>query len=273
MGWYPSNKDGSCLLTNRAGFPYESLPCLYPSTIGRTYFEWVFFVSRCNLLVLFKKPTLSILYWIPSFSFWFFPILFCSLFSFEKQKQSFEVKYDPVLVRDWMVSNPWCPILAVILYGVFIGIGKSYFESRPAWNWRNSMALWNLGLSVFSFLGFLRTAPQLFHNLLNYSITENLCFDPESHFGSGGTGFWVQLFCLSKFPYVPSSSNAGVLFSCVRLSFVFNVLTMSFDSLFFTLSLPGNWLIHSSSSSIRSHLSSCIGIIIFRSYSIVGMPL
>jgi hypothetical protein len=64
------------------------------------------------------------------------------------------------------------------------------------------MALWNLGLSVFSFIGLLRTAPQLLHNLLNYSITENLCFDAESHFGSGATGFWVQLFCLSKFPYV-----------------------------------------------------------------------
>jgi elongation of very long chain fatty acids protein 6 len=101
-----------------------------------------------------------------------------------------------------MVANPWCPILAVALYGIFIGVGKHYFDNRLAWNWRNSMALWNLGLSVFSFIGLLRTAPQLLHNLRNYSITENLCFDPESHFGSGATGFWVQLFCLSKFPYV-----------------------------------------------------------------------
>jgi len=35
---------------------------------------------------------------------------------------------------------------------------------------------------------------------MNYGMTENLCFDPESHFGSGATGFWVQMFCLSKFP-------------------------------------------------------------------------
>ena len=115
-----------------------------------------------------------------------------------------EAGYDPVLVRDWMVQNPWCPIAAVTFYGIGIAVGKSYFRGRPAWNWRNSMAFWNLGLSVFSAVGFVRTAPQLLHNLYHYGMTENLCFDPESHYGSGATGLWVQLFCLSKFPYVCS---------------------------------------------------------------------
>lgn len=113
-----------------------------------------------------------------------------------------ESTYDPVFVRDWMVANPWCPIIAVTLYGIFIAAGKAYFNGRPAWNWRNSMALWNLGLALFSAIGFARTAPQLLHNLFNYGMSDNLCFDPESHFGSGATGFWVQMFCLSKFPYV-----------------------------------------------------------------------
>ncbi len=115
---------------------------------------------------------------------------------------SWERNYDPVYVRDWMVANPWCPILSVTLYGVLIALGKAYFNGRPAWNWRKSMAFWNLGLSVFSAIGFVRTAPQLIHNLINYGMTENLCFDAESHFGSGATGFWVQVFCLSKIPYV-----------------------------------------------------------------------
>lgn len=101
-----------------------------------------------------------------------------------------------------MVENPWVPIAAVFLYGVFILYGRYHFASRPAWNWRNTMSLWNLGLSVFSAIGFVRSLPQLIHNLMTYSLTENLCLDPESHFGSGGTGFWVQMFCLSKFPYV-----------------------------------------------------------------------
>lgn len=119
----------------------------------------------------------------------------CNFFHF-----SFEIKYDPVALRDKMVDNPWVPIVAILLYAVGIVGGQKYFESRPAWNWRNSMAMWNLGLSVFSAIGFLRTFPQLVHNLLNYTLTENLCHDPESHYGSGATGFWVQMFCLSKFP-------------------------------------------------------------------------
>jgi hypothetical protein len=37
---------------------------------------------------------------------------------------------------------------------------------------------------------------------MHYSWKENFCMDPESSYGSGSTGLWVQLFILSKFPYV-----------------------------------------------------------------------
>jgi len=60
--------------------------------------------------------------------------------------------------------------------------------------------LWNLSLSAFSWFGLIRTLPQLIHNLYAYSIEEVFCNDPESAFGSGSTGLWVQLFILSKFP-------------------------------------------------------------------------
>jgi hypothetical protein len=113
---------------------------------------------------------------------------------------SAELNYDPVDLRDWMVANPWVPVAAVAAYMIFITAGKAYFDGRPAWNWRSTMALWNLGLSVFSAVGFCRVLPQLVHNFYYYSIPENFCFDPESFYGSGATGFWVQMFVLSKFP-------------------------------------------------------------------------
>lgn len=62
------------------------------------------------------------------------------------------------------------------------------------------MATWNFLLCVFSAVGFLRTAPQLLHNLWTYSLHDNLCLEPRSTYGSGSTGLWIQLFCLSKFP-------------------------------------------------------------------------
>jgi elongation of very long chain fatty acids protein 6 len=108
-----------------------------------------------------------------------------------------------------MVANPMVPIIAVILYGVLIVAGRSYFQGRPAWNWRMSMALWNLLLSVFSAIGFCRVFPQLVHNFYQYSLAENFCFDPENFYGSGATGLWVQLFVLSKFPYVSIKTHTS----------------------------------------------------------------
>ena len=134
-----------------------------------------------------------------------------------------------------MVDNPWIPILAVTLYGVGIVLGKQYFANRPAWNWRNTMALWNFSLSVFSALGFVRTLPQLLHNLFSYTLTENLCLDPESHYGSGGTGFWVQVFCLSKFPYVPILDTVLICVEMITSLLMSRVLHMLFVALFMSI--------------------------------------
>jgi len=124
---------------------------------------------------------------------------------------------DNTKVRDYMIENPWIPVVAIIMYGIMIGVGKTYFAKREAWNWRTTMALWNLGLSVFSFIGFLRVAPGLIHNFYYYSISENFCFDPENLYGSDKmVGMWVQLFVLSKFPYVLLLLYCIVLY-CITL--------------------------------------------------------
>ena len=120
-----------------------------------------------------------------------------------KTMSPFEKNYSPIIVRDWMVENPWVPVVALLGYGVMIAVGKTYFRNRDAWSWRTTLALWNFGLSLFSVIGFCRVAPQLVHNLYHYSLAENLCFDPEQMYGSDRmVGTWVQLFVLSKFPYV-----------------------------------------------------------------------
>lgn len=60
--------------------------------------------------------------------------------------------------------------------------------------------MWNFSLSLFSWIGAFRTAPQLIHNLSTMSLRDNVCMNPEISFGSGSSGLWVQLFILSKFP-------------------------------------------------------------------------
>mmetsp|Transcript_16804 Transcript_16804/g.23934 ORF Transcript_16804/g.23934 Transcript_16804/m.23934 type:complete len:297 (+) Transcript_16804:249-1139(+) len=111
-----------------------------------------------------------------------------------------ELGFDPIPVRDWMKSHSFVPVTAVVLYGVFIIWGQAYFKNRKALNWRSAMSAWNLFLSVFSTIGLFRTLPTFLHNITTKSLRDNLCDDPESSFGSGATGLWVQLFVLSKFP-------------------------------------------------------------------------
>ena len=64
-------------------------------------------------------------------------------------------------------------------------------KDRPAWNLRGLMALWNLSLSVFSWVGMFRTLPQLLHNLYYSSLRDNLCLDREYFFLSlSSDGSW-----------------------------------------------------------------------------------
>jgi elongation of very long chain fatty acids protein 6 len=134
-----------------------------------------------------------------------------------------------------MLKSPWVPIVACLLYGLFIVAGQAYFSTRPPWNLRRLLALWNLALSVFSFVGLVRVLPAILHMWATYSRKENFCMDPESSFGSGSTGLWVQLFVLSKFPYVTqacrifSSSIDLLLDSPTQLHIVHSEL---FDTFF-----------------------------------------
>lgn len=122
---------------------------------------------------------------------------------------SWEKNYDPVPVLSWMSERPWLPVVACLAYGAAIVGGRAYFATHDRWHWRTTLALWNAALSAFSTVGLLRTLPQLVHNLwlAGYSLTDNLCWDPQITYGSGSTGLWVQLFILSKFPYVSSKNT------------------------------------------------------------------
>lgn len=112
----------------------------------------------------------------------------------------FEKNYDPSRFAQWMRYHSMVPVYAVVLYGILIAGGQYAMKNRLPWNWRGLMALWNLSLSVFSWIGMFRTLPSLLHNFYYMSIRDNFCIDPTASYGTGSTGFWVQLFILSKFP-------------------------------------------------------------------------
>jgi elongation of very long chain fatty acids protein 6 len=108
--------------------------------------------------------------------------------------------YDPIPILNWMQERPIVPIASIVGYCIFCIVGRKVMANREAWKWRKFLAVWNFSLSLFSWIGALRTAPQLYHNLTTMSLRDNLCVDPQISYGSGSSGLWVQLFVLSKFP-------------------------------------------------------------------------
>lgn len=173
------------------------------------------------------------------------------LIIFDKQikQYSYEKSYKPIVVRDKMVENPWIPVTAIIMYGVFIVIGRAYFKNRQPVSWRKALALWNLGLSVFSAIGFCRILPHMLHNFYHYSLSEFFCFDPESMYGSDPvTGMWMQLFVLSKFPYVFSKLAINVPFQMLLIFFSPN-FHLGCDTSLPSLSLLHSFLLAASTTS------------------------
>lgn len=102
-------------------------------------------------------------------------------------------------------------------------------------------AAWNLLLSLFSFVGLIRTLPQLIYNLTSMSIRDNFCKDPAVTFGSGSSGLWVQLFILSKFPWVKFYADVSwiILWWAMKIAYILNSFWLT---LFFSLLL--RWLLY-----------------------------
>jgi len=99
----------------------------------------------------------------------------------------------------WAQEHPMVPIVAVTVYAISIYWGNQTMKTKEPFQWRMSMALWNLFLSIFSFMCMIRVTPHLLHNIVTGEPRDVVCVDPEIDYGYGSTGVWVMLFMLSKF--------------------------------------------------------------------------
>lgn len=113
---------------------------------------------------------------------------------------SFESNFDVVPYSNFAVNHPMIPFAICVGYIAFCFGGQYIMKSRKRFDLRYPLAYWNLFLSAFSFLGMIRTVPQLVHNLTHLSFEDTICLPAGESFGSGATGFWVMLFVFSKVP-------------------------------------------------------------------------
>mmetsp|Transcript_20918 Transcript_20918/g.30304 ORF Transcript_20918/g.30304 Transcript_20918/m.30304 type:complete len:309 (-) Transcript_20918:299-1225(-) len=105
-------------------------------------------------------------------------------------------------LESWIFTNghPYFPVYCSVLYLVLIFGGMRLMRDRKPFDLRWALALWNLMLSLFSFIGASRVVPHLFLMLKEHGIQAMLCSDSVQTVGSGVCGFWTYLFILSKVP-------------------------------------------------------------------------
>ncbi|KAF1330337.1 Elongation of very long chain fatty acids protein, partial [Globisporangium splendens] len=88
-----------------------------------------------------------------------------------------------------------CACYAVMCFG-----GRWLMKDRKPFNLQIPLALWNLALSVFSFMGAIRTVPFLLNTIYRRGVYNSVCMVPTLHYGHGPVGFWVTVFIFSKVP-------------------------------------------------------------------------
>lgn len=79
-------------------------------------------------------------------------------------------------------------------------VGVRVMASAQPFGLKRTLAAWNLLLALFSFVGFLRTAPFLVYVIGGRGLYASLCDPAETTYGNGAAGLWTMLFVWSKIP-------------------------------------------------------------------------
>jgi len=112
---------------------------------------------------------------------------------------NFEEEFVHQNTRVWMTKNWTISFYFCFLYMILIFGGQYYMQSRPRFNLKGVLILWNSLLAGFSIMGAFRTAPELLHVLRNYGIYHSICI-PSFIEQDRVAGVWTWLFVLSKLP-------------------------------------------------------------------------
>jgi elongation of very long chain fatty acids protein 6 len=92
------------------------------------------------------------------------------------------------------------PFLIVTIYLILIKQGIKYMEYKTPFNLKKLLFLWNGLLCIFSFIGSIKTTPDLLNQLIYTDFKNTICKPCREGWGNGTTGFWVMLFVYSKIP-------------------------------------------------------------------------
>lgn len=109
--------------------------------------------------------------------------------------QSFERDFQYEPSRRWLQQHNHLPIIAIIVYLLFIYSGQRWLKDRPGFKLRGSLFLWNTLLAAFSIAGALRSLQEFFHVTSHEGLHASICID---HKRNGVHAFWSFAFVVSK---------------------------------------------------------------------------
>ena len=90
--------------------------------------------------------------------------------------------------------------IAVLLYFTFILLGQTVMKHRRPFELKTPLALWNLGLAVFSIIGTIRLVPYVLYMIYTNGISYVICRCASANALNGPAALWLYLFVWSKFP-------------------------------------------------------------------------
>lgn len=112
------------------------------------------------------------------------------MFNFEKEFV-FQEKLN------WMIQNWTSAFYYVTLYILVIFGTKYYMQDKPRFRLRNLLIVWNLGLSAFSVIAFVRSIPEFIHIIWNHSFYHSACV-PSFLEMDRVSSYWTWLVVVSK---------------------------------------------------------------------------
>lgn len=110
----------------------------------------------------------------------------------------FERRFDERRAMEWMKENWNKSFMFCALYAALVFGGQHFMRRRAKLDLRGPLALWSLGLAVFSVVGAVRTGLYMLHVLSTRGFRQSVC--DNSFYSAPVSKFWAYAFVLSKAP-------------------------------------------------------------------------
>lgn len=113
-------------------------------------------------------------------------------YAVQQNKTFFDIEFH----RQWFARNWHLSIYASVVYLLCIANGQKLMKNRKAYDVKNIIFWWNIGLSFFSLCGSIKLFPELLSVLKNKGVYHSIC---STSFKKDPTiEFWMWLFTWSK---------------------------------------------------------------------------